>query len=106
YIMISRRANLEIEGINLPGHFIARHEDVYFDPFHKGRILTQGDCREILSKQNLPFDSKHLMLATPRQIFVRVLANLLYVYDLEEDAESHAKVESWIKALTAHSLIK
>ncbi|MEO6054368.1 MAG: transglutaminase-like domain-containing protein, partial [Chthoniobacterales bacterium] len=37
YIMIGRRADLEIDGINLPGHFIARHEDVYFDPFHKGR---------------------------------------------------------------------
>ncbi|MEO8206049.1 MAG: transglutaminase-like domain-containing protein, partial [Chthoniobacterales bacterium] len=106
YMMICRRADLEIEGINLPGHFIARHEEIFFDPFHKGRILTQGDCREILSKQNLPFDGKHLLPASPRQIFIRVLANLLYVYDLEEDEDNHAKVDRWIKALAAHASLK
>lgn len=100
YMMIARRADIAVEGINLPGHFIARHEDVLFDPFYKGRILTQGDCREILAKQNLPFDNRHLLPATPRQILVRVLVNLLYVYDLEENAERHAQVEHWIKTLS------
>ena len=40
-------------GINLPGHFIARHGEVLFDPFHKGRILAKADCEEILARQNL-----------------------------------------------------
>jgi regulator of sirC expression with transglutaminase-like and TPR domain len=103
YMMLAKRADIVIEGINLPGHFIARHEDVLFDPFHKGRILTQGDCREILSKQNLPFDTRHLLPATPRQILVRVLVNLLYVYDLEEKEELHTQTDRWVKALTRQS---
>jgi hypothetical protein len=38
YMMVGSRAGLKIEGINLPGHFIARHGGVYFDPFHHGKI--------------------------------------------------------------------
>ncbi len=100
YMMVGARAGMCVEGINLPGHFIARHGDLYFDPFHRGRILTKGDCMAILAKQNLSLQKAHLSDATTRQILVRVLANLLYVFDLKQDPESHAKVNGWIRALT------
>ena len=87
YIMVGRRAGIRIDGINLPGHFIARHGEVLFDPFHKGRILTKTDCEEILTRQNLKLRASHLEAATPRQILLRVLANLLYVYDLRGEEE-------------------
>jgi len=100
YRMVAERAGMKVEGINLPGHFIARHGEVLFDPFHKGRILTKADCEEILTRQNLKLRSAHLDPATPRQILLRVLANLLYVYDLEKDFEKHTRVNAWIKALS------
>lgn len=100
YRMVAERAGMKVDGINLPGHFIARHGEVLFDPFHKGRILTKADCEEILSRQNLKLKSTHLEPATPRQILLRVLANLLYVFDLQKDHERHARVSSWIKALS------
>lgn len=100
YIMVAQRAGVKIEGINLPGHFIARHGEVLFDPFHKGRILTKADCEEILTRQNLKLRPSHFEAATPRQILLRVLANLLYVYDLREETEKHARVTTWVKALT------
>jgi Uncharacterized conserved protein len=100
YMMVAARAGMCVEGINLPGHFIARHGDLYFDPFHRGRILTPADCAAILAKQNLSLQKSHLVDATARQILVRVLANLLYVYDLRGDKDNHAKVNGWIRALT------
>ena len=100
YSLVAGRAGLKIEGLNLPGHFIARHGDVLFDPFHKGRILTKGDCEEILTRQNLKLRACHLDAASPRQILLRVLANLLYVYDLRQDADQHARVKTWVKALS------
>ncbi|HRJ71331.1 MAG TPA: transglutaminase-like domain-containing protein [Terrimicrobiaceae bacterium] len=100
YRMIACRAGMRVDGINLPGHFIARHGEVLFDPFHKGRILTRSDCEEILIRQNLKLRGAHLEAATPRQILLRVLANLLYVYDLRKDASRHARVNTWIKALS------
>ncbi|MDD5198490.1 MAG: transglutaminase-like domain-containing protein [Terrimicrobiaceae bacterium] len=101
YMMVAARAGMCVEGINLPGHFIARHGDLYFDPFHRGRILTKADCVSILAKQHLSLQKTHLADATARQILVRVLANLLYVFDLKHDLDNHSKVNAWIRALTA-----
>jgi len=101
YMMVAARAGMCVEGINLPGHFIARHGELYFDPFHRGRILTKADCVAIMAKQNLSLQKSHLADASARQILVRVLANLLYVYDLKQEREKHARVNSWIHALTS-----
>lgn len=100
YRMVAARAGMKVDGINLPGHFIARHGEVLFDPFHRGRILTKGDCEEILTRQNLKLRGCHLEPASSRQILVRVLANLLYVYDLQKDTAKHERVDAWIKALS------
>ncbi len=100
YMMVAARAGMCIAGVNLPGHFIARHGDLYFDPFHRGRILTKADCASILAKQNLSLHKCHLADGTARQLLVRVLANLLYVYDLRRDRDKHTKVNEWIKTLT------
>ena len=100
YRMVAARAGMKVDGINLPGHFIARHGEVLFDPFHKGRILARSDCEEILARQNLKLRDSHLEAATPRQILLRVLANLLYVYDLRKDLEKHTRLDTWIKALS------
>jgi len=99
YRMVALRAGMIVDGINLPGHFLARHEDVLFDPFHRGRILTPQDCEVILLRQNIRMKPCHLLPATPRQILTRVLANLMYIYDLTGECERHAKVNCWIRAL-------
>jgi len=101
YTMVASRAGMGVAGVNLPGHFIARHGDVFFDPFHRGKILSCRDCAAILEKQNLPFQTGHLADASPRQTLARMLANLLYVYDLRQDLTNRDRVNGWLKALTA-----
>jgi regulator of sirC expression with transglutaminase-like and TPR domain len=53
-IAVGVRAGLEVAGVGLPGHFIAKAvaggEEVLFDPFHGGRPLTRADC-EVLVEQ-------------------------------------------------------
>ena len=99
YMMIGSRAAMKIQGINLPGHFIARHGEVYFDPFHKGRILSRADVESILFRQGLELRDSHLQPSTPRQILMRMLANLLYVYDLLGECQKHQRVRNWLQAL-------
>lgn len=99
YMMIGSRAAMKIEGINLPGHFIARHGEVYFDPFHRGRILSRGDVESILFRQGLGWRDSFLQPSSPRQTLVRMLANLLYVYDLQGNCQKHARVQCWMRAL-------
>ena len=106
YIMVGSRAGMKIEGINLPGHFIAKHGDLFFDPFHGGRILDRDDLRGILSRQGIELKESHLLPAWPRQFLMRILANLLYVYDLDGDSERHALVKSWMDALACGVMTK
>lgn len=100
YMMIGSRAGMRIEGINLPGHFIARHSGVFFDPFHNGRILTMPDVKQLLARQNIEFKESHLNPATPRQFLLRMLANLLYVYDLDEENEKRDRVKGWMDTIS------
>ena len=41
-------------GVGLPGHFIAkasgRGEEIYFDPFHGGRVLSVADCEALVER--------------------------------------------------------
>lgn len=99
YICLGERVRMKIEGVNFPGHFLVRHERVLFDPFERGRILTADDCRQILKRQNLPASEAHLVAATPRIILRRILANLLYVFQNEEEKERAALIAGWINRL-------
>lgn len=99
YRAVAVRAGMIVDGLNLPGHFVARHEDVFFDPFHKGRILTRADLESVLQRQGLRLKPTHLLPAPPRQILARTLANLLYAFDIEEDADRRGRVQAWLSAL-------
>lgn len=104
YQMVGARAAMKIEGINLPGHFIARHGDVFFDPFHGGRILSRADIEQILARQDMKLKDSHLQSANSRQFLLRILANLLYVYDLSDEKEKRSRIKSWMQVLTGASI--
>lgn len=95
YMLVGHHAGAPVEGINLPGHFLARHGEVLFDPFHRGRILLRRDCEEILRRQNQKLEDWHLAAAAPRQMLARILANLLYVYHRKGDGTQYARLKRW-----------
>jgi regulator of sirC expression with transglutaminase-like and TPR domain len=99
YMLVGRRAGLTVEGINFPGHFLIRCENMLMDPFEQGRVLTQDDCEEILARQKLPFNHSHLEAAAPRTMFKRMLVNLLYIYQSEGDEHRNERIAGWIKLL-------
>jgi regulator of sirC expression with transglutaminase-like and TPR domain len=99
YILVGARCGLRVEGINFPGHFLARHDGVLFDPYERGRIIGIPECRQILARQKLELQPSHLETATPIAIARRILANLLYVYQSDEDIDAAGRVTSWLHAL-------
>lgn len=98
YIIVGERAGLKIDGIGLPGHFIVRHEDIFFDPFHGGRRVGLDECRALLEQQNLTLLPQHLAAATPRQMLIRMLTNLYFITD-QTDPPLAAKMSEWITAV-------
>ena len=99
YLIVGRRAGMQIDGINLPGHFIARYERIFFDPFHEGRILSRPDCEAILARQRLKTESSYFAPASARVVLMRMLANLVFIFERSGEKEKHALVMSWLKAL-------
>jgi regulator of sirC expression with transglutaminase-like and TPR domain len=91
YIEVGRRAGLQIEGVNFPGHFLVRLPAdmtgtpgcVIIDPFHGGALLSESDCRRLLQKHvgaEVAFSRSLLAPATRTQIIVRMLLNLKRTY--------------------------
>ncbi len=84
---VAGRAGLTVHGVGLPGHFVVkavdRGQEVIFDPFHGGQVLSPCDC-ELLVQQvtGQPFVATREMLAPlPLALLARrMLTNLKSVY--------------------------
>jgi regulator of sirC expression with transglutaminase-like and TPR domain len=85
YLEVGRRAGLDISGINFPGHFLLRAngpaagDELIIDPYHGGALLSELDCRRLLSHHigdDAAFDRSLMAPATRIDIVVRMLVNL------------------------------
>lgn len=103
YSFVGSRAGIPIYGVNLPGHFIARCGETYFDPFHQGRILSIADCADILARQQIELSDEHLENPGSRQILARLLANLRHAYEIEEAAWQKGMVDRWFAIVTGEA---
>jgi regulator of sirC expression with transglutaminase-like and TPR domain len=91
YMEVAKRAGLEIEGVNFPGHFLVRCLErgggapggLIIDPFHAGALLNERKCRILLEKHvgsEMAFNRALLEPAKPAQIVIRMLLNLKRIY--------------------------
>jgi Transglutaminase-like superfamily len=94
YILVGRRAGIAIDGVGLPGHFLVRHGDVIFDPFHGGRRVSVEECVALLAQQNLTLTPQHLEPTTPRQMLGRMLTNLRFIATSSDPALAE-KISGW-----------
>jgi regulator of sirC expression with transglutaminase-like and TPR domain len=92
YMEVAKRAGLEVEGVNFPGHFLVRcpgekgtrySRDLIIDAHHGGAILSESMCRDLLARHtgsDASWDSHLLAHATKTQIVTRMLLNLKRAY--------------------------
>ncbi len=87
-ILVGRRVGMPLYGVGLPKHFLVKYQDareeVFFDPFNGGQILTRKDCTQLLSNEGYfvreGFVSEYLAISSARDITIRMLRNLLLIY--------------------------
>jgi regulator of sirC expression with transglutaminase-like and TPR domain len=104
---VGGRAGLVVAGVGLPGHFVAKAaeagEEVYFDPFHGGRLLSPDQC-EALVKQvtGMPFVAGGEGLrAVPLGVMVqRMLTNLKVAYLRQGDYGRAVRVMERLRQLS------
>jgi regulator of sirC expression with transglutaminase-like and TPR domain len=99
-IFVAQRAGIMVHGVNLPGHFIARCGETYFDPFHSGRILSLADCADILARQKIELTDEHLENPGSREVIARMLANLGHAYSVEDSMWQKGMVDRWLGIVT------
>lgn len=88
---VGRRAQIQVEGIGFPGHFLARiggPEGVLVDPFFGGRVLDGASLERLAARvlgpgaRVLP---SHLEPVGLRPLIVRMLLNLKHAHERRRD---------------------
>ena len=83
-LLLARRADLPIHGINMPGHFLLKYEtdefSVFMDPFNEGNLLRKRDCVKFLLRQKIRPSGSLLKPASSLTILKRMYRNLINYY--------------------------
>jgi len=114
YIEVARRAGIQVDGVNFPGHFLVRCPEagsaaagIIIDPFHGGALLSEHDCRVLLQRHvgsEVAFDTSLLDPATRPQIIVRMLLNLKRIYVHMRSFPQAREVTEMLLALSPSAL--
>jgi regulator of sirC expression with transglutaminase-like and TPR domain len=86
-VEVGKRLGLAVEGIGLPGHFIAgaRFGDsqILLDPFNAGALLTPEACERLVGRvlgRKVALKAENFAAVSRRQFLARMLANLKGIY--------------------------
>ena len=87
YLAIAKGINFPMVGIGMPGHFLIRPEfedvGIFVDVFNQGEVLFEQDCQaklQELYQQPIALKPHFLTPVSNRQILVRMLTNLKFIY--------------------------
>jgi regulator of sirC expression with transglutaminase-like and TPR domain len=113
YMEVGRRLGVQIDGIGLPFHFIVGYRlpegRIYIDAYEQGRILTEEDCRLRMNrifKGKAHFNRRWLQPVSHRQLLVRMLDNLKYIYMSRGDDKRALSVCDRLVLLAPNSAIE
>ena len=94
YMELAQRLNLKVEGVGLPGHFVARlvltsGEPQVIDVYERGKSLSADDVGQLVKENSgravLP---EHLEAMPKRAILVRIIRNLLGLAQRDQNLEA------------------
>ena len=92
YMEVGWRLGMPIVGVGMPGHFLVKYlppeEEIIIDPFHRGIILSEEECADLLTRSSgeaIPFQPNYLAPVAKKQILTRLLNNLRSIYLSRED---------------------
>jgi regulator of sirC expression with transglutaminase-like and TPR domain len=110
---VGTRAGLEVVGVGLPGHFVAKAvldgREALFDPFHGGRRLAPLECEHLVGQvTGMSFEATAANLqALPLGLIVkRWLTNLKGVYLRAGDLPRVIRVIERLRQLNPDDLLE
>jgi len=104
YMFVCRRLHLPVVGIGMPGHFICRfqttREQIYIDPFQKGKLMTKGECVKMLLQSGHELHESFISPVSPRRMLLRMCSNLQHAYSTQDQPEAAQQIQHYIIALS------
>ncbi|MDZ7266986.1 MAG: transglutaminase-like domain-containing protein [candidate division KSB1 bacterium] len=103
YLLIARRLQVPVHGVNLPVHFICRYqtpeESFLIDPFYGGRLITRAECMKLLQGSGMTFEDRMLQRAAPRTIIARMVRNLILIHSQRDELAQATFLDRILKML-------
>jgi len=103
YLLVARRLGLPVAGIGMPGHFLVKFDSerykIFIDCFNGGALLTEKDCARFLTQAGYGFEEKYLQKSSTRAMLVRIVKNLIAIYQKLDDPVKGARLGRFIEAL-------
>ena len=78
WMIVGMQAGIEVHGVGLPGHFIARVDATLVDPFREGRSLSVEDCKALVGRATggvASWDDRLLRPVAMTSLATRVVRN-------------------------------
>ncbi|MDH7515817.1 MAG: transglutaminase-like domain-containing protein [Bacteroidota bacterium] len=83
-LLVGSRLDLNLHGVGMPMHFLVQYDDgsrmFFVDPFNAGMIITQEQCKTLLSANGIAFTPSMLAPVGNNEILERMWRNLYISY--------------------------
>ena len=104
YMLIARRLNLPVYGVNLPNLFVLTYRNAsgvqfYINVFNRGLIFTRKDIDQYIDQLNLKRLDTFYQPCTNVDIVRRILRNLTLAFEKNGDTERVREVEQILNAV-------
>lgn len=103
YLLVGKRLNLPLFGVGMPGHFLVKYEigrqRIFIDAFNGGALLTHKGCARFLEQTGYGFDERYLESTPVRAILIRMIKNVVAIYNKLEDSAKARRLTRFIEIL-------
>jgi len=103
YLLISRRLDLPTYGVATPGHFLVGLRlgsgASYLDAYNRGRIMTLLEVQRMLVRSGYEFRPEFMTPAPARDILIRMMRNLISIYQKEARTDRAEMLSSLVEIL-------
>ncbi|GAB3952173.1 hypothetical protein GCM10028805_33660 [Spirosoma harenae] len=103
YMLIARRLNLPVYGVNLPNLFVLTYKNngvqFYINVFNRGLVFTTKDIDQYIDQLNIQRLDTFYQPCTNTDIVRRVLRNLMLAFEKNGDTDRVREVEQILAAV-------
>jgi len=111
YVLLAEKLNLPVNGVDLPGHFVAsyvRNPELpgettgilfYINPSVRGAVFSRSEVELYLKQSGIDPEEKFFIACSNKQIIARLLGELMLIFEKEGNPEKAGELKTLRKIL-------